>query len=878
MILKRSNVNRPAISDRLLLTAFFFSGFAALGYELLWTRLLSLALGSEIMGVLGVLAGFFGGMVVGAYCLNNHAHKAKNPVMFFFFFEVCAAACALVSPYFLLWLARTLPPLIGPVAGDNDHLVALGLSVFISGLVLLPATFCMGATLAYVSEARRRVHATEVGAKNLGRLYFANTLGATLGVFISIYFIFPYWGMAAGAAWLSLNGILAALLALGWHRSVYLPLVARADTSARHANAKETAACLPLKKVYVLLLLTGLAGIGLEVVLVRILAQLLSDTVYTFANLLAVYLFGTAAGAWLCQRRARRVSDKNDISRLLAWLIGSIVMATLILSVTPWIFDWLRPPESGLAQSILTELVISLLVFLLPTMLMGALFSRLTGELSGYSVGKGYALNTLGSALAPFIFGLLVIHFWGYEAALCGVALVFLLVWLYAMKPFRFEYAGLAAGVFIFLVFFTPNHLDLTFSLPGDWIRVEKHETLYGTVRVFEHKGQTGLWGQPLRWLMINRGFVLGGGDGWGEMRLGHMSLLLAPKAKRMLFLGVSTGTGLGAVKQYPLERVDAVEIVPQIVDMMHWFRDINFDVQEDPRVHMIKADARRYTAASRDKYDLIVADIFHPGLDGASSLFSLGHFQAMRDHLTEDGLVVQWVPLINFDPDVLQSLVRTFITVFPEAHAFRDNYDAENPMLLLVGKKAGHPLKIDIDYLARNIQREKPAGRVLYDMSDFLGEYITDAKGLSEFSKSGELNTDLNPYILFHAPRNAYLSRHEDYNRSLEALIEFRDPPDPSLFHFPDGAQADKAYAVIKNTWLAAGILMELNLEWVKQGNMATGPETIRKLGEAYRMNPDFEPVGFRLAQIAIASPAYRQMIRSILNERDRMRLDGAL
>jgi predicted membrane-bound spermidine synthase len=77
--------NRHSTSDRLLLLAFFFSGFAALGYELLWTRLLSLALGSEVMGVLGVLAGFFGGMVGGAYCLNNHAHKAKNPAVFFSF-------------------------------------------------------------------------------------------------------------------------------------------------------------------------------------------------------------------------------------------------------------------------------------------------------------------------------------------------------------------------------------------------------------------------------------------------------------------------------------------------------------------------------------------------------------------------------------------------------------------------------------------------------------------------------------------------------------------------------------------------------------------------------------------------------------------------
>jgi spermidine synthase len=529
-----------------------------------------------------------------------------------------------------------------------------------------------------------------------------------------------------------------------------------------------------------------------------------------------------------------------------------------------------------LVRNLLAEVILSLLVFLSPTMLMGALFSRLVGELSGHSVGKGYALNTLGSALAPFVFGLFVIHFWGYEAALCGVALVFLLVWLYAMKPLRFEYIGLAAGVFIFLIFFSSKHLG-TYPLPERVILVDKRETLYGTVRILEAKGETGIWGQPLRLLMLNRGFVLGGEDGWDEMRIGHISLLLQPKAERMLFLGVATGTGLGAVKQYPLKQVDAVEIVPQIVDMMYWFHDINFDVQNDPRVRMVKADARRFTSASHDKYDLIVADIFHPGLDGAGSLFSLEHFCAMRDHLTEDGLVAQWVPLINFDTDVLKSLVRTFITVFPESHAFLASYNANNPLLLLVGKTMGHPLKIDIDYLTRNLQRDKPAGHVIYDVSDFMGEYVTDAKGLSEFSRSGVLNTDLNPYILFHAPRETYLNRRESYNRSLEAFLKFRSLPDPSLVRFPDKSPADNAYASIKNTWLAAGKLMEANLEWAKQGDEPPTPEIVQKLGEAYRLDPNFEPVGIKLAQIALASPSYRQIIRTMLNERDRTRLDEA-
>lgn len=38
------------------------SGFAGLGYEIVWTRQLSLALGTEMMAVLGSIAGFLPGL------------------------------------------------------------------------------------------------------------------------------------------------------------------------------------------------------------------------------------------------------------------------------------------------------------------------------------------------------------------------------------------------------------------------------------------------------------------------------------------------------------------------------------------------------------------------------------------------------------------------------------------------------------------------------------------------------------------------------------------------------------------------------------------------------------------------------------------------
>ena len=51
------------------------SGFAGLGYEMVWTRLLSAALGSEMMAVLGAVAGFFAGLSLGAFFLAATANN-----------------------------------------------------------------------------------------------------------------------------------------------------------------------------------------------------------------------------------------------------------------------------------------------------------------------------------------------------------------------------------------------------------------------------------------------------------------------------------------------------------------------------------------------------------------------------------------------------------------------------------------------------------------------------------------------------------------------------------------------------------------------------------------------------------------------------------
>jgi spermidine synthase len=85
-----------------------------------------------------------------------------------------------------------------------------------------------------------------------------------------------------------------------------------------------------------------------------------------------------------------------------------------------------------------------------------------------------------------------------------------------------------------------------------------------------------------------------------------------------------------------------------------------------NPRLHLMPADARRFVRVTRERYDLIVSDNFHPARSGSGSLYTVEHFKAVQDRLAAGGLFCQWLPLHQLDLETLRSIVRTFLTVFP--------------------------------------------------------------------------------------------------------------------------------------------------------------------------------------------------------------------
>ena len=174
----------------------------------------------------------------------------------------------------------------------------------------------------------------------------------------------------------------------------------------------------------------------------------------------------------------------------------------------------------------------------------------------------------------------------------------------------------------------------------------------------------------------------------------------------------------------------------------------------------------------------MIVADLFHPGRDGAGALYAREHFANVKAHLRAGGLFAQWLPLYQLDDETLRLIVRTFLTEFDEAYAWLGIYNVQTPAVMLLGRAPGPdggPLYVDVERLTGQLQKPVYADLLMTDPRDLFAGYLLDHDGLVAFAGDGPLNDDMHPRVATIAPRSAYLPDPWRGRDNLAALLAAR-------------------------------------------------------------------------------------------------------
>nr|WP_321403397.1 hypothetical protein [uncultured Desulfobacter sp.] len=813
---------------------FLFSGVAGLGYEVLWTRMLSVSLGHEIVSVLAVVSAFFSGIALGAWLLDRPVSRSAKPARWYAALEIIMGLWALILVFTLPALNPIVSKLIGLTPSFFRH---WGVSFLYPFIILLPATLAMGGTLPAID---RFLEKSGYSGNEVAGLYSANTFGAVLGTLIVTFFLIPAMGMDKSAVSLMLINFICAAGIL---------LISRRN--ALHTEVYEAGVNMDLavSRVYLILFVTGFLGIGFEVMIVRVLSQILENTIFSFSDMLMVFLLGTAMGAALYQKIRRSFDFGQGLSVMLISTAFFCLVSIFALAYVEPVFHVLQEFWGKTFQgAVAAELSISFLFFLLPTISMGATFSHLAQSLKGRDggVGRALCLNTLGGALAPICFGVLLLPEIGIKYCLLLIPMLYLLC-----IP-RVKRSYLAASVAIILLAILivqkPDANQFISLSKGDKI-VYRKEGVMASVCVIKDQNN-GLH------LKVNNRYQMGGTTSvFSDRRQAYLPMLLHRNPQKVLFLGLGSGTTFATAGSFPDLDATGVELIPEVIEAVPFFKKVTGDLTQFKNLHIVNADARRYVSATDGNYDIIIADLFHPSRDGAASLYTLEHFRAIKKRLNEKGLFCQWLPLYQLDMETFKIITRTFMTAFPEGQAFLAHYSIDQPIIGLIGGQ--EKLRFSENWYTKRV-RGKSFMKVMsgygYDsIYSLLGSFVAGSDALKSFSTGVSLNTDENPIVLFQAPRFVYGTPEEPKDR-LMALLSAFSPPDPETILAEIITEHDylarpklKAYWSARDRFLEVGTVVERTRDPFQLYKTASDP-----LLEVVRKSSDFSAAYFPLLSIA--------------------------
>ncbi len=449
----RQAAQAERLSRLAIIVCFFFSGAAALSYEVVWARLLTRIFGATLFSSTTVITVFMAGLAAGAYLSGRFYPCRGNLWKTYAWIEAATGTSSLVLSFlFSQSIISLFWPLLAQFTGSSSVLLLAG-RFLLAAIVLAVPTCLMGATLpvacSYLANNTAPVH------RQASYLYAASTTGALFGAFVTGFLLLPSLGLSNTLKTaVAVNFLLAATaLALsrqlptvkvskyqehkipeltdetvatdsrsGAHAAVPVSgSISEKAASAEHPRGKPGRSDRLGKAVTLLLTVSGAASMILEVVWIRLFSLIFSSSSYSLSAVLTLVLAGLAGGAWL----GSRMSGKRGNPLLLGYLQllagATIYLSLFFISVLPYALLSCEQALAGLtgqasfACLMTARFAVAALVILPTSCSLGALFPlaitvvvRQPAE-AAFKVGRLYAFNTAGAIVGTWLAGFIII-------------------------------------------------------------------------------------------------------------------------------------------------------------------------------------------------------------------------------------------------------------------------------------------------------------------------------------------------------------------------------------------------------------------------------------------------------------------------------------
>ena len=609
---------------RLLCVLFFFSGFPALIYQLVWQRALFRIFGVNIESVTIVVTAFMLGLGLGSLAGGWLSKQRGIPLL------PLLAAIELMTGCFGVASLHIFDTVGGLIVSSSLPMTALASLA----LVIVP-TLLMGATLPILVS--HLVHRSRHVGSAVGLLYYVNTLGAGAACILGAVLLFPFAGMQASVyVAAALNGAVAAgALAAYWHDG-------RASPAAPLDGSSPSTASRPMLGTMAVLLLSAASGfvsLSYEIFFFRTVSYADGSGATAFALTLGAFLIGLASGSRQAGENSAVLTREQTMRRLIVTLLSASALGALFLPVLDRL-AWVGPGVLGVAF-VLIYLFARFWGAVLPYL---AELGLAADNRAGMRTALLYLANILGSVAGSVLTGFVLIEYFGLVAiaallVVASLSCALLLAAVLAPFPDKGRYVGFAAVLAALAMFGIPR-------------------AAADVLEALQWKGMPQA--QPLAHVVENRsgiitvtadGTVFGNGmyDGHFNTDLRHdTNGILRPYAlslfhaapHEVLMIGLSSGSWAQVIANNPqVERLTVVEINPGYLSLIAQQPAVA-SILNNPKVVIVADDGRRWLRLHPERrFDAIVSNTTWHFRANAANLLSAEFLDLIKSRLKPDGI-----------------------------------------------------------------------------------------------------------------------------------------------------------------------------------------------------------------------------------------------
>jgi predicted membrane-bound spermidine synthase len=639
-----------------------------------------------------------GGMALGSWIASVKSYKFKNMLTAYAIAELLIGLSALVfHPIFTTYLSFSYDVVF---PGMHSTIISSLYKWMTASLLILPQTILLGATFPLMTGGLVRLFKDSPGY-TIAFLYFVNSLGGSLGVLLSGFYLIPKFTLPGTVITAGVIDIIIAVivLALSFYRTdaKAVPKTSSKDTAPAKLSqpAVSLKGPLPLNNLTNLMLIftfgTAASSFVYEIGWIRMLALVLGSSTHAFELMLATFILGIALGGFLIRKHLDKSENLISTLAVVQVAMGIFAIATLVFYnklffLMEFIMASLKDTNPGYIMFNIYSQFICMLVMLPATLCVGMTLPVITSLLyktnSDESVfGKVYAFNTLGSIIGV----ILAVHFLMPTLGLKGVLIIggsidvligLSIIYFFKAQislPLKIALPTFGIMMSLYSIFFI--HLDPSIISSGVFRsgEVKKNRVMISykdgkTSSVAVHEGGSAISlsvnGKVDASICIDS--TKYGADEFTQLLLAIYPLSYLSHVSEVGIVGLGSGMTAATILKYDsIKSVDVVEIEPKVIDGAKLMGPKVKNVFSDTRCKIHVEDARSYFASQQKKYDLIISEPSNPWVSGVSSLFTKEYFTLIRKHLSKNGMLAQWFHLYEMSPELLASVLKSLGTTF---------------------------------------------------------------------------------------------------------------------------------------------------------------------------------------------------------------------